>query len=131
MENKVIAKEYVKLHYVPYEQYVSKLNEVNEKWKNKIKKLKERIQKIYDESPVDEFGIHNCQDTGWIEDMLDEILEDKQMTVREMIEKLNKIEDKEKIVLYKEKDGWDNIELEEQYYNVYVYCAGDHPFDFN
>ena len=53
------------------------------------------------------------------------------MTVREMIEKLNKIEDKEKIVLYKEKYGWDNIELEEQYYNVYVYCAGDHPFDFN
>ena len=34
-------------------------------------------QKIYDESPVDEFGIHSCQDTGWIEDMLDEILEDK------------------------------------------------------
>jgi hypothetical protein len=77
MENKVIAKEYVELHYVPYEQYVSKLNEVNEKWKNKIKNLKEKIQKIYDESPVDEFGIHNCQDTGWIEDMLDEILEDK------------------------------------------------------
>lgn len=47
------------------------------KRKNKIKDLKERIQSIYNESPVDEFGIHSCQDTGWIEDMLDEILEDK------------------------------------------------------
>ena len=76
MNIQINCKDDVELHYVPYEQYVSKLNEVNEKWKNKIKKLKERIQKIYDESPVDEFGIHDCQDTTWIEDMLDEILEE-------------------------------------------------------
>ena len=62
MENKVIAKEYVDKNYIH---------------KDVIRNLKKRIQKIYDESPVDEFGTHNCQDTGWIEDMLDEILEDK------------------------------------------------------
>ena len=62
MENKVIAKEYVDKNYIH---------------KDVIRNLKKRIQKIYDDSPVDEFGIHCCQDTGWIETMLDEILEDK------------------------------------------------------
>ena len=61
MENKVIAKEYIDKNYIH---------------KDVIRNLKKRIQKIYDDSPVDEFGIHNCQDTGWIEDMLDEILEE-------------------------------------------------------
>ncbi len=60
--NKVIAKEYVDKNYVH---------------KDVIRYLKKRIKKIYNESPVDEFGIHNCPDTTWIEDMLDEILEDE------------------------------------------------------
>lgn len=37
-------KKYIDLHYVPYEQYVSKLNELNKKWKDKIKAKIEEVE---------------------------------------------------------------------------------------
>lgn len=41
-------KKYIDLHYVPYEQYTSKLNESNKKWKDIIKaKIEELKQKKY------------------------------------------------------------------------------------
>ena len=41
-------KKYIDLHYVPYEQYTSKLNELNKKWKDKIKAKIEYLLKRYD-----------------------------------------------------------------------------------
>lgn len=38
-------KKYIDLHYVPYEQYISKLNELNKKWKDKIKAKIEELEK--------------------------------------------------------------------------------------
>jgi len=37
-------KKYIDLHYVPYEQYTSKLNELNKKWKDKIKAKIEEVK---------------------------------------------------------------------------------------
>lgn len=41
-------KKYIDLHYVTYEQYTSKLNELNKKWKDKIKAKIEYLLKRYD-----------------------------------------------------------------------------------
>ena len=38
-------KKYIDLHYVPYEQYTSKLNELNKKWEDKIKAKIEELEK--------------------------------------------------------------------------------------
>ena len=38
-------KKYIDLHYVPYEQYTSKLNELNKKWKDKIKTKIEELER--------------------------------------------------------------------------------------
>ena len=35
----------IDLHYVPYEQYITKLNKVNEKWKDKIRGKIEKLEK--------------------------------------------------------------------------------------
>lgn len=53
------------------------------------------------------------------------------MTVKELISKLEKVENKEKIVLFSDKRSWDNIEVEDLYYNFYIYPAKRNPFDFN
>ena len=42
-------KKYIDLHYVPYEQYTSKLNELNKKWKDKIKAKIEEMNKDFKE----------------------------------------------------------------------------------
>lgn len=39
-------KKYIDLHYVPYEQYTSKLNELNKKWQDKIKAKIEEVQNM-------------------------------------------------------------------------------------
>ena len=42
-------KKYIDLHYVPYEQYISKLNELNKEWEDKIKARIEELENYYRE----------------------------------------------------------------------------------
>jgi hypothetical protein len=53
------------------------------------------------------------------------------MTVKQLIDRLNKIENKEKVVLHKfnmQDKGWANIELFDEYYNVYITADCESPF---
>lgn len=50
------------------------------------------------------------------------------MDVKQLIKRLEKME-QDKIVIYMDSDGgWDNIELKETEHNVTVYCDGGSPF---
>ena len=60
-------KKYIDLHYVPYEQYTSKLNELNKKWKDKIKAKIEELErdknKLYKEQGnIEEIKIYSVID---------------------------------------------------------------------
>lgn len=46
-------RKYIDLHYVPYEQYTCNLNELNKKWKDKIRELKEKVEKEMISNPYD------------------------------------------------------------------------------
>ena len=49
-------KKYIDLHYVPYEQYTSKLNELNKKWKDKIKAKIEPVLKQLERKMQEEYN---------------------------------------------------------------------------
>lgn len=50
------------------------------------------------------------------------------MDVKQLIKRLEKM-DQDKCVLYREDEGgWDNIEIKEETHNVIIYCDGGSPF---
>lgn len=53
------------------------------------------------------------------------------MTVKELISRLEKIKNKDKMVLHKfniKDKGWANIEIYDEFYNVYICADCNKPF---